>query len=191
MASYRPAFSEMPQPPPLAQSWQKPRKTFTRDCIFMQDEGRKCINIQPRLLFFGAHHSEKINNPGRFLGLSGLFWGFTRTAKVTTFYKIGDFSAFFAPVFGFSEDDFWSRRDGHFFARDGHYDSNDHREHFKGRFRGVRKLPFSAPLPSRQAYRQTPEGRKALWRCPNTENVYLYIFRKIFTIHSGEIIRHC
>ena len=56
-------------------------------------------------------------------------WGTARGAKVTTFYKIGIFDVFFAAIFGAGRVDFWSRRDGHFFARDGHYDSNDHREH--------------------------------------------------------------
>ena len=110
-----------------------------------------------------------------------------RAVKVTVFYKIGALSAFFAPIFGFSEDDFWGRQDGHFFARDGHYDSKDRREHFKGRFRVVRKLPFSAPLSPRRAYRQTTEDRNALARCLKTENVYLYIFGKNFTIRSGTL----
>lgn len=69
-----------------------------------------------------------------------------------------------------------------FFARDGHYDSNDHREHQKDRFRVVRKLPFSPPPSPRRAYRQKTEGRKALARGRKARNVYLYIFGKYFTI---------
>ena len=114
-----------------------------------------------------------------------------RAAKVTTFYKIAAFSTLFGPIFGPCKSGFQHRRDGHFFARDGHYDSNDHREHFKGRFRAVRKLPFSPPPPPRRAYRQNTEGRNAIVRRPNAPNVYLYIIRKIFTIPSGELSAPC
>ena len=65
------------------------------------------------------------------------FWGCVRAAKVTVLYKIGIISTSFAAIFGSCEVGFRGRRDGHFRARDGHYDSNDHREHFKGRFRAV------------------------------------------------------
>ncbi len=94
---------------------------------------------------------------------------------------------FFTAIFGFYGDGFQSCQDGHFFARDGHYDSNDHREHFKGRFRAVRKLPFSSSLYPRRACRQTMEFLKALARHKNTENVYLYIFRKNFTIRIDKL----
>ena len=71
------------------------------------------------------------------MGSSGAFRGIARTAKVTTFYKTGPFSASFAAVSGTFEDSFQGRRDGHFFARDGHYDSNDHRERKNDGFRVV------------------------------------------------------
>ena len=58
-----------------------------------------------------------------------------RAAKVTTFYKIAVIGTFLAAISSFFGADFRSRRDGHFFARDGLYDSNDHREQKKGRFR--------------------------------------------------------
>ena len=104
-----------------------------------------------------------------------------------TFYKIGTLVTLFASIFVFFRDDFRSRRDGHFFARDGHYDSNDHREHSKGRFRVVRKLSFSSSPHPRRAYRQAIEGRKALARCLNGRNVYLYIIRKIFTVLASRL----
>ena len=36
-------------------------------------------------------------------------------------------------------------------------------------------------------YRQKTEARKALARCRKSENVYLYILGKIFTIAAGEL----
>ena len=122
------------------------------------------------------------------MGASRPFWGCVRAVKVTVFYKIGAFSAFRTAIFGFFEVGFRGRKDGHFRARDGHYDSNDHREHEKGRFRVVRKLSFSAPLPPRRAYRQTTEGRKALARCRSTENVYLCNIGKILTTPAGRLM---
>ena len=106
----------------------------------------------------------------------------TRAAKVTTFYKIGAFQGFSAAIFGSGEVGFQGRRDGHFFARDGHYVSNDHREQKNDGFRVAGKLPFSPPPPPRRAHRQTTEALKALARCRNGRNVYLYILRKTLTM---------
>ena len=44
---------------------------------------------------------------------------------------------------------------------------------------------YSPLQPTRWAYRQTTESRIGLARRRNTENVYLYIIRKIFTIQDS------
>ena len=151
----------------------------------MQNEPRFCINIQSRHPFSGVFFPGFPNKPGLFLGPSGPFRGTARAAKVTTFYKIGPFSALFAAISGSGEDGFQGRRDGLFCARDGHYVSNDHREPKNDGFRVVRKSAFSPPPPPRRAYRQTTEGRKAPDRCRNGRNVYLYIIRKIITTQNS------
>ena len=119
--------------------------------------------------------------PRAVLGPSGAFRGTARVVKVTVFYKTGVIGDCFAAISGSSEVGFRSRRDGHFFARDGLYDSNDHREHPKGRFRVVRKWPFSAPLSPRRAYRQTMEGCIAPRPTPKCTKCIFIHYRIFFT----------